>query len=59
FGALGGALILHENMGARGYLGAALMLAGMVLSQLAPPAHPAGHAAVGTPKAAVPGATDH
>jgi drug/metabolite transporter (DMT)-like permease len=49
FGALGGAIILHENMGARGYLGAALMATGIVLSQLAPPAHPAGHVAVGTP----------
>lgn len=34
FGALGGALILHETMGVRGYLGAALMVAGMVVAQL-------------------------
>jgi drug/metabolite transporter (DMT)-like permease len=36
FGALGGALILHENMGVRGYLGASLMLAGIILSQMGP-----------------------
>ncbi|MCL2464971.1 MAG: DMT family transporter [Micrococcales bacterium] len=35
FGALGGALLLGENMGARGYAGAALMVAGIVVSQLA------------------------
>jgi hypothetical protein len=40
FGALGGALILHENMGLRGYLGAALMMAGILLSQVGPPARP-------------------
>jgi drug/metabolite transporter (DMT)-like permease len=34
FGALGGALILGESMGLRGYLGAALMVAGVVISQL-------------------------
>jgi drug/metabolite transporter (DMT)-like permease len=36
FGALGGAVLLHENMGGRGYLGAVLMCLGMVLSQLNP-----------------------
>ncbi|MDR2372556.1 MAG: DMT family transporter [Bifidobacteriaceae bacterium] len=40
FGALGGAVILHENMGLRGYLGACLMMAGILLSQLGPPARP-------------------
>jgi drug/metabolite transporter (DMT)-like permease len=40
FGALGGALILHENMGPRGYLGACLMMAGILLSQVGPPARP-------------------
>ncbi|MDR2377969.1 MAG: DMT family transporter [Bifidobacteriaceae bacterium] len=40
FGAIGGAIVLHENMGARGYLGAALMLAGIVLSQLGPSSRP-------------------
>ncbi|MDR2453636.1 MAG: DMT family transporter [Bifidobacteriaceae bacterium] len=49
FGALGGALILHENMGLRGYLGAGLMAGGIALSQLAAPTQPAGHAATGTP----------
>ena len=34
FGALGGALLLSENMGLRGYFGAALMVAGVVVSQL-------------------------
>ncbi len=34
FGALGGALILGENMGARGYLGAALMVLGILVAQL-------------------------
>jgi drug/metabolite transporter (DMT)-like permease len=34
FASLGGVLILHEDLGLRGYLGCALMLAGMVLSQL-------------------------
>lgn len=33
FGALGGALLLGENMGARGYFGAALMAAGIALTQ--------------------------
>ena len=33
FGALGGALLLGEDMGARGYAGAALMVAGIVISQ--------------------------
>ncbi|MDR2380976.1 MAG: DMT family transporter, partial [Bifidobacteriaceae bacterium] len=50
FGALGGALLLHENMGLRGYVGAALMCAGIALSQIAPPEHPTGHAAVGSPR---------
>lgn len=40
FGALGGALILHEFMGMRGYLGAALMITGIVVSQLGLPAAP-------------------
>ena len=34
FGAIGGALMLGENMGARGYLGAVLMVVGVVVSQL-------------------------
>jgi drug/metabolite transporter (DMT)-like permease len=34
FGALGGALLLGENMGLRGYCGAAAMLIGIVVSQL-------------------------
>jgi drug/metabolite transporter (DMT)-like permease len=34
FGALGGAILLGENMGVRGYVGAALMLAGIVVSQI-------------------------
>jgi drug/metabolite transporter (DMT)-like permease len=34
FGALGGALLLGENMGLRGYSGAALMLLGIVVSQI-------------------------
>jgi len=34
FGALGGALILGEDMGPRGYLGAALMVLGIVVSQV-------------------------
>lgn len=33
FGALGGLIILNENLGARGYLGCALMLAGILISQ--------------------------
>lgn len=33
FASIGGYLILKENLGARGYLGCALMLAGMLLSQ--------------------------
>ncbi|MDQ7993159.1 MAG: DMT family transporter [Propionicimonas sp.] len=36
FGAIGGALLLGENMGVRGYLGAALMAAGIVVAQLRP-----------------------
>ena len=40
FGALGGALLLSEFMGARGYLGAALMIAGIVVSQLGLPPAP-------------------
>lgn len=35
FGALGGALILGENMGLRGYAGAAFMVIGIVVAQLA------------------------
>lgn len=34
FASLGGLLILHENLGGRGYLGCLLMLAGMLISQL-------------------------
>jgi len=34
FGAIGGALILGESMGLRGYLGAALMVTGVIVSQL-------------------------
>ncbi|MEA4848594.1 MAG: DMT family transporter [Clostridiaceae bacterium] len=34
FAALGGALMLRENLGIRGYLGCALMLAGMLLTQV-------------------------
>lgn len=34
FASLGGFLILHEDLGLRGYLGCALMLAGMLFSQL-------------------------
>lgn len=34
FGAIGGALLLGENMGLRGYVGAALMVSGIVISQL-------------------------
>jgi drug/metabolite transporter (DMT)-like permease len=33
FGALGGLIILNENLGGRGYLGCALMLAGILISQ--------------------------
>ncbi|XAM01687.1 DMT family transporter [Phycisphaeraceae bacterium D3-23] len=36
FAAVGGAILLGESMSARGYLGCALMLAGMLISQLAP-----------------------
>jgi drug/metabolite transporter (DMT)-like permease len=49
FGALGGAIMLHENMGLRGYGGALAMTAGIVLSQLSRPASPAAHAATGSP----------
>ncbi|MDR1152610.1 MAG: DMT family transporter [Bifidobacteriaceae bacterium] len=43
FGALGGALFLGENMGPRGYGGAALMLTGIVVSQIgAAPRTPSG-----------------
>jgi drug/metabolite transporter (DMT)-like permease len=34
FASIGGFIILNENLGARGYLGCALMLTGMLLSQL-------------------------
>lgn len=40
FGAIGGALILSEDMGLRGYVGAALMIAGIIVSQLGLPAAP-------------------
>lgn len=35
FAAVGGALLLNENLGARGYLGCILMFAGMMVTQLA------------------------
>lgn len=35
FAAVGGAILLHENLGARGYLGCILMFAGMMVTQLA------------------------
>jgi drug/metabolite transporter (DMT)-like permease len=41
FGALGGAVLLHENLGLRAYGGAGLMLVGIALSQLGPPQPPA------------------
>jgi len=34
FGSLGGLIILHENLGPRGYAGCALMLSGMIISQV-------------------------
>jgi drug/metabolite transporter (DMT)-like permease len=34
FAALGGALLLSENLGGRGYVGCALMFAGMILTQV-------------------------
>ena len=37
FGALGGALLLSEFMGLRGYAGAALMIIGIVVAQLGTP----------------------
>ncbi len=37
FASLGGLVILHENLGLKGYLGCALMLAGMLLSQITLP----------------------
>ncbi|MGV8909793.1 MAG: DMT family transporter [Propionicimonas sp.] len=40
FGALGGALLLGESMGVAGYIGAALMVTGIVVSQLGLPAVP-------------------
>ncbi|CAL8967449.1 putative cystine transporter YijE [Propionicimonas sp. T2.31MG-18] len=40
FGAIGGAILLGENMGLRGYAGAALMIVGIVVSQLGLPAAP-------------------
>ena len=40
FGALGGALLLGETMGVGGYLGAALMITGIVVSQLGLPPAP-------------------
>jgi len=35
FAAVGGALLLHENLGARGYMGCILMFGGMMVTQLA------------------------
>lgn len=40
FAAIGGALILGETMSLRGYLGCALMLAGILLAQWGTPPHP-------------------
>ncbi len=34
FSAIGGAIILHENLGIKGYVGCVLMFAGIILSQL-------------------------
>lgn len=34
FAAIGGAILLHENLGGRGYFGCALMFAGMLLTQV-------------------------
>jgi drug/metabolite transporter (DMT)-like permease len=34
FGSLGGFIILHENLGVRGYVGCLLMLSGMIISQI-------------------------
>ena len=34
FASIGGLIILHENLGMRGYLGCALMLSGMLISQI-------------------------
>lgn len=34
FASIGGLIILHENLGIRGYLGCALMLSGMLISQI-------------------------
>jgi drug/metabolite transporter (DMT)-like permease len=42
FGALGGAVLLHESMSPRALLGAALMLVGIVASQVGPRARPGG-----------------
>ena len=33
FAAIGGAILLHERLPLRGYMGATLMLAGMLISQ--------------------------
>jgi drug/metabolite transporter (DMT)-like permease len=41
FGAIGGALILGESMGLRGYVGAALMVAGVIIAQLGAAPRPA------------------
>lgn len=34
FSCIGGAIILHENLGTRGYVGCVLMISGMLLSQM-------------------------
>jgi drug/metabolite transporter (DMT)-like permease len=34
FAAIGGAVLLNENLGGRGYLGCALMFAGMIVTQI-------------------------
>ncbi len=52
FAALGGWLLLGENLGARGALGASLMMTGMVVAQLRPPS-----ATIQLSEAPVPGET--
>ncbi|MDR0365286.1 MAG: DMT family transporter [Bifidobacteriaceae bacterium] len=58
FGALGGAWLLHESMGGRGYFGAALMAVGIVLSQLAPQPGPAHHVAAPATRPPKPASQD-
>lgn len=54
FAAVGGALLLGENMGVRGYLGAALMMAGILLSQVGASNDPASVASDDMTSAAQP-----